>query len=325
MAIDDVLVTSGTISANFLVLDTVVNAGDHVIVQHPTYLQLFEIPRRARAEISFWKWKQTPDGSSWRMDLQELDAMIKANTSVIVLSTPNNPLGSTLSRQDLESIVELARSRGILIMCDEVFRFLHHDSTADPTPSLLDLGYEKAIVTGSVSKGFALPGVRVGWIAASLELRNTVLSDIAHTRDYTTIAVSQVDQQIAAFALSPNVREKILARSKAICDDNLRVLRSWAQRNKGWAAFAEPSGGGTAVLKILGKDGSPVDDVAFAKALAEKEGVSIPPAGLCFGHEADGSGGTDFKGCLRIGIVQREGPMEEGLKAIERLRSSWVQ
>lgn len=322
--VEDILVTSGTISANFIVLDTLVSAGDHIIVQHPTYLQLLEIPKRAGAEVSLWKWQESTDGLSWKMDLQELESMFRPNTKALVLSTPNNPLGSTLSRGDLEHIVKLAARKGIFIVCDEVFRFMHHDETVQPTPSLLELGYDRAIVTGSISKGFALPGVRVGWVAASPELRRTTLNDIAHTRDYTTIAVSQVDQQIAAFALSPNVRPKILARSNALCENNLKVLRSWTQRNRAWASFKEPSGGGTLVMKILGRDGPPVDDVAFAEALAKTHGVSVPPAGLCFGEEADGTGSTDLKGHLRIGFVQKEGPMEVGLDAIAHLREVWT-
>lgn len=77
-------------------------------------------------------------------------------------------------------------------------------------------------------------------------------------------------------------------------------------------------------MKILGKDGSPVDDVAFAEALAQRWGVSVPPAGLCFGEEADGTGGTDLKGHLRIGFVQKEGPIEAGLDAIAQLREVWT-
>lgn len=228
--IEDILVASGTISTNFLVLNTLVSARDHIIVQHPTHLQLLEIPRRASAEVSLWKWRKLADALSWKMDLQKLGSMFRPNTSAPVLSTPNNPLGSALSGRELEHIVKLAARRGTFVACDEVFRFMHYDETTQPTPSLLELGYDRAIVTGSISKRFALPGYRVRWIAASPELRSTTLNDIAHTKDYTTIAVSQVGQQIASFALSPNVRAKIVARSEVSCESNLKVLRSWTQR-----------------------------------------------------------------------------------------------
>lgn len=73
-------------------------------------------------------------------------------------------------------------------------------------------------------------------------------------------------------------------------------------------------------MKVLGRDGSPVDDVALAEALTTTYDVSMPSAGLCFGEEADGTVDTDLKGLLRIGFVQKEDPIEVALNAIVQLR-----
>lgn len=318
--------TSGCISANHLVLDTLVRPGDHVIVQHPTYGQLYEVPRRAGAQVEFWKWKWTQKEHgifAWEMDFDELESLIRDTTKLIVLSNPNNPTGSILSKTDLQRVVGLAAKRGVYILCDEVFRFLHHDTEVEAPHSLLELGYEKTIITGSLSKGFALPGIRVGWVAMHTSLRESVLAKVKSSRDYTTIAVSQVDQQIAAFALEPHVRSKILARSREICQRNLRMLSNWISENDSWVQWAPSSGGGTTVLKILDSQGEVVDDLAFAKALAREERVCVPPAGHCFGFEADGKGGTELKGFVRVGIVMGEGDLEKGLSGLEKLRERW--
>ncbi|KAF2167591.1 hypothetical protein M409DRAFT_22394 [Zasmidium cellare ATCC 36951] len=318
---DDIVITSGCISANYLLLDTIVNTGDHVIVQHPTYGQLIEVPRRAGAQVSLWKWQWKMEGgeASWSMDFDQLEKMIQPNTTLIVLSSPSNPTGSVLSREDLQRIVDMARARDLIVMCDEVFRFMHHGPDAEAPPSLLELGYEKSIVTGSLSKGFALPGIRLGWIATHPSLRQTILYSAQHSRDYTTIAVSQVDQQVAMFALSPKVRPQILNRTREITQRNIQMLDKWVNENA-WVTYAKPIGGGTAVLRITGDDGKPIDDLAFAVALAKEEKVCVPPAGFCFGHEADGSGTTDLKGFLRCGIVMGGDTLERGLAAIKRLR-----
>lgn len=257
------------------------------------------------------------------MHFDELESLIRETTKLIVLSNPNNPTGSILSKQDLQRVVDLAAKRGIYILCDEVFRFLHHDQDVEAPPSLIELGYEKTIVTGSLSKGFALPGIRIGWIAMHESLRDGVLAKIKSSRDYTTIAVSLVDQQIAAFALTSHVREKILARSGAICQRNLQALSTWISKNESWIQWAPPSGGGTAVIRILDSEGKVVDDLAFAEALAREERVCVPPAGHCFGFEADGKGGTDLKGFVRVGVVMGEGELERGLAGLERLRARW--
>lgn len=321
---DDVVITSGCISANYLLLDTIINAGDHVIVQHPTYGQLIEVPRRAGADVTLWKWQWKEEGgrASWTMDFDQLEKMIKPSTTLIVLSNPCNPTGSILKTAELERIVDIARAHDIIVMCDEVFRFMHHETDVEAPPSFLELGYEKSIVTGSLSKGFALPGIRTGWFVAHPSLRGTILNRAQHSRDYTTIAVSQVDQQIAAFALSPKVMPQILQRTREITSRNIQVLDQWVKEND-WVSYAKPIGGGTAVLRISGNSGEPIDDLAFAVALAQEEKVCVPPAGHCFGHQVDGHGTTDLKGFLRCGIVMKAGTLELGLAAIARLRERW--
>lgn len=170
-----------------------------------------------------------------------------------------------------------------------------------------------------MSKAYALPGIRLGWLATHSALRETVLQDLVHARDYTTIAVSQLDDQIASFALSPAIKSQILSRSEAITRRNIAVLEAWVARHKGRVRWATPKGAGTALVTILGKDGLPVDDGEFAASLAKEEGVLVPPAGVCFGHEGEG----DLKGGIRIGIVMREGMLEAGLAGIERLLERW--
>lgn len=78
----DVLITTGAISANFLVLDTLVGPGDHVICQYPTYQQLYEVPKRQGAQVDLWKMKEE---KSWLLDLSELHVMVRPNTKMIVI------------------------------------------------------------------------------------------------------------------------------------------------------------------------------------------------------------------------------------------------
>lgn len=323
-------------------------------MQYPTYSQLFEVPRRAGAEVSLWRlreqrcgrnqgnWDGDEDGGvKWVLDLEELRGMVKANTKMIVLNNPGNPVGNVLPRALLEGVVDVARGVGALVMCDEVFRPLFHSDASGGTgkeipPSLMELGYERSIVVGSksatslaehdsgltrpgMSKAYALPGIRLGWLATHPALSDTISQDLVHARDYTTIAVSQLDDQIASFALSPTIKSQILSRSNAITTRNLEVLEAWVARHKGRVRWAKPEGAGTALVTILGRDGRPIDDGKFAASLAMEEGVLVPPAGVCFGHEGEG----DLKGGLRIGIVMGEGMLEDGLAGIGRLLERW--
>ena len=93
------VITQGGISANFLVLHTLLGAGDHVICQYPTYQQLFDVPRHAGADVSLWR---SCAENAWVPDVTELPSLVRQNTKMIIIkcvlfvSFPLNRLVSNL-------------------------------------------------------------------------------------------------------------------------------------------------------------------------------------------------------------------------------------
>jgi aspartate/methionine/tyrosine aminotransferase len=79
---NDVLITNGAISANFLSLYTLISPGDHVVCQYPTYQQLYSIPESLGAEVTLWKAQLA---NRWTMSYEELEAVIRPNTKMIIL------------------------------------------------------------------------------------------------------------------------------------------------------------------------------------------------------------------------------------------------
>lgn len=79
---ENVLITAGAIQANFLLLYTLVGPGDHVICHYPTYQQLYSVPASVGAEVSLWKAKEE---NGWAVDVEELKALIRPNTKLIIL------------------------------------------------------------------------------------------------------------------------------------------------------------------------------------------------------------------------------------------------
>lgn len=75
-------VTQGAIAANFIVLDALLGPGDHVICQYPTYQQLYEVPRRAGADVSLWR---THAKKKWIPDLDDLSSLVRENTKMIII------------------------------------------------------------------------------------------------------------------------------------------------------------------------------------------------------------------------------------------------
>lgn len=303
----NILVTQGAIAANFMLLFTLIGPQDHVICVYPTYQQLYSVPQSLGAEVSLWTLKEE---LGYIPDVGELDSLVKDNTKMIVLNNPNNPSGATIPQSALSRVVEFAKARDIIVLCDEVYRPLFHslpDGEAGP-PSILSFGYKKTISTGSMSKAWSLAGIRVGWIASR---DPDLIEAVAAARDYTTISVSQLDDQVAGYALSEAVRPGLLRRNLELARTNLTILDAFVQAHAGVCKWVKPTAGTTAFIRFTHK-GSPVDDEVFCLDVLDKTKAMFLPGQKCFGH------GKDFGGYVRIGYVGETAVLEEALTQLGR-------
>ncbi|OAQ68770.2 aspartate aminotransferase [Pochonia chlamydosporia 170] len=302
---DNVIITPGSILANYLVLQTLCKKGDHIICQYPSYGQLYLLPRHHGVDITLWAMEEA---QNWLPDVNKLAGMIRPNTKAIILNNPNNPIGTILSRNFLEKVVDVAKKSNIAVFCDEVFTPLFH--TEDPAPPpVVSLGYDNSVSTGSLSKAYGLPGVRVGWVVS----RNaTLLRKILVARDYTTISVSQLDDSVAAYALSRDVCPNLLKRNLELCKESITVLDDFVRRNKR-CRWTKPQGGGTGFIQIFDDDGQPVDDYEVGLQIVKEQGLLVVPCGFCFREE----GTSDFKGYLRFPLGDPD-VLREGLPLLEK-------
>lgn len=303
LSTDKVLITQGAIVANFLLMYTLIGPGDHVICVYPTYQQLYGVPQSLGAEISLWKLRQD---NGYVPDVIELDSLVKSNTKMIILNNPNNPTGATIPKDVLSSIVEFARARNIIILSDEVYRPLYHSlpSDSDIPPSILSFGYDKTVSTGSMSKAWALAGIRLGWIASR---DKAIIEAVAEARDYTTISVSQLDDQVASYALSDAVRPALISRNLELARTNLTLLGEFVEGHKGVCNWVKPTAGTTAFIQFT-DGGKPVDDVAFCLDVLDKTKVMFLPGSKCFGHDQDFKGYVSTVHCrlIRSGLLLGE-------------------
>ncbi|KAI1463993.1 PLP-dependent transferase [Daldinia caldariorum] len=316
LSTEDVIVMQGAISANHLVFYSLVGPGDHVICVLPTYQQLYSIPESLGAEVSLWKLK--PE-NGYVPDVAELDSLVKDNTKMIVINNPNNPTGATTPKVVLEKIIDFARKRDIILFSDEVYRPLFHSLESGPIPpSVLLIGYPRAIATSSMSKAWALAGIRVGWIASR---DASIMEAIASARDYTTISVSQLDDQIARYALSASVRPHLLARNISLARENLKLLDRFIQDHSSVCSWVRPTAGTTAFVQFKNKNGNPVDDEAFCKDVLDKTKVMFLPGARCFEYDQTSS----FAGFVRIGYVSETEVLHHALEKLGSYLADYLQ
>lgn len=304
LPLDNVLITPGAISANFLLFYTLIGPGDHVVCVHPTYQQLYSVPESLGAEVSLWKLKKR---KKYIPDLEDLKTLVKDNTKMIIINNPNNPTGATIPKSVLQGLVQFAQERDLIILSDEVYRPLFHGiSPVDQEfpPSIISLGYSKTIVTGSMSKAYSLAGIRIGWIASR---DRSIIEAIATARDYTTISVSRLDDQVASYALSASVLHALLSRNIKLAKTNIALLEEFVDEYSPICSWVKPTGGTTAFVRFT-KNGQPVDDAQFCIDVIEKTKVMFLPGEKCFGEE--------FKGFVRIGFVCETQVLQEALKRL---------
>lgn len=303
---DHILATNGATGANSLVFQSLLKPGDHVIAMYPSYTQLLSIPKATVGqEISYWSLDLNNQAQG---DLQQLKDMINPTTKMIVLNNPNNPLGTILSLEMQHGIVALARKHGLILVVDEIFRPLFHDSTNPPSFVELSEENDNIIVTSSLSKAWGLSGTRVGWIATKSA---KVLSQCFELGLYTTMAVGTIDAVIAAEALSDRCRPQILAKHLDIAQSNLASLENFVNKHEG-ISWIKPSSGATAFVQFS-SNGAPVDEIDFCQKLREQKGVLLAPGSLCFGLGA----AQAFRGFVRMHITAPPENVRAALEAID--------
>lgn len=228
---------------------------------------------------------------------------------MIIINNPNNPSGAPIPADVLQQIADFAKARDIILFSDEVYRPLFHDgfeNNPDMPPPATALGHDRIVVTGSMSKAFALAGIRIGWIASR---DRSIIQAVAGARDYTTISVSQLDDQVASYALSPAVQKPLLRRNVELAKTNFNLLAKFVDKHKSVCSWVPPSAGTTAFVQFRNQ-GKPVNDVDFCVDLLDKTKVFFVPGSHCFGAD------RDFPGYVRVGYVCETDVLKEALEKL---------
>ncbi|HUZ01897.1 MAG TPA: aminotransferase class I/II-fold pyridoxal phosphate-dependent enzyme [Thermomicrobiaceae bacterium] len=285
---DEILVTTGAIEANFLLFNALLDPGDHVVAVHPAYQQLFSVPRAIGCDVSLWRL--TPE-NDFRYDVDELERLVTDRTRMIVINTPHNPTGSTLSADELRRVYGIAERAGAWVLADEAYRWLELPGREPLAGPLRDLG-ARGISVGTLSKPFGLPGLRIGWMAAPEQVVNACWG----LRDYVSLSPGKLNDLLATIAIRQ--RERILERTRAISRGNLAYLEQWIHQSEGLFDWVPPRGGLLGLLHYQ----LDLPSLEVADRLAAEASVMLAP-GSAFGYE----------GRLRIGVGQDPAHFEEGL------------
>lgn len=261
---DNVLVTVGCAEANFLGIHTLLSPGDEMVLMLPNYMQTWGIAKNYGMEIKPFHLREE---RGWAPDLDELDAVVSPRTKVIAVCNPNNPTGYILSEREMDAIAAAAERVGAWLMADEVY--CGAERTTDvQTPSFWGR-YDRVLAMNGLSKAYGLPGLRIGWIVGPAE---TV--DQAWARhEYTTISTTMLSNKLATLALSPEVRPRLIQRTRDYIRRGFPVLDGWLEGHEGLFSLTPPRAAAIAFVRYH----LDVNSTDFVNRLMQEKSVLVVP------------------------------------------------
>jgi aspartate/methionine/tyrosine aminotransferase len=288
---DNLLVTNGSAEANFVATWSTLDDGDEIVYMVPNYLQIRGISRAMGVTVRPLSLRAE---LGWQPDLDELDALVTPRTKVIAVCNPNNPTGMTLSGEAMAAVVAAAPRCAAWLFVDEVYRGA--ELNGEDSASFWGR-YDRVVVTGGLSKAYALPGLRLGWL-----LGPEAFIEAAWARtDYTSIAPGILSDEVAQAALQAPLRARILERNRSLLRDNLTSLQGWMAEQPVEMTLTAPKAGGMAFVRY----GLEMNSTELTTRLRKEKSVLVV-AGDCYGMD----------GYLRIGFGAEPEYLRRGLARI---------
>jgi aspartate/methionine/tyrosine aminotransferase len=214
---ENVLVTVGAAQANSMVAATLLRPGDEVVVVSPGYRQIWGLAKGLGCEVRELKLRSEND---WRPDLDELDALVTPRTRLVSVVNPNNPTGIAFTEDEMSRVVAACERVGAWLHSDEVYRGT--ERSGPETPSFWGR-YSRLVCTGSVSKAYGLAGLRIGWLISD----PATIEELWRRHEYATIAAAAPSMTLAAIALQPEKRARLVERQRALSRAGYAVLDEW--------------------------------------------------------------------------------------------------
>lgn len=303
----NVLVTNGGSEANFVTLTGLVQPGDEVILMSPNYMQADGLSRALGATVRPWTLREEAGDAEtsprWRADVDALRALANSRTRVILICNPNNPTGARLTAHEIDEICRVAERAGAWIVSDEIYRGAELDDSETATAWGR---YDRVVVTSGLSKAFALPGLRIGWVVAPPSL----VDELWGIHDYTTIAPGATSDLLARIALAPARRELLLARTRGILRTNYPALRKWLDRRASYMSHIPPEAGAIAFVRCA----LPIDTASAAERVRIQQSVLVVP-GEHFGMPGYLRFGFGCDPELLLGALERLGDALDAMAA----------
>jgi aspartate/methionine/tyrosine aminotransferase len=290
------MVTTSACHAMWLVMETILDDGDEVIIHEPyftPYVQQIRLAGGIPVPVV------TREENAFQLDVADLEKAITERTKAIIINTPNNPTGTCFSRETLEAIAEVAREHDILIVSDDIYTAFSYAEPFIPMTTIEGMR-DRTITIGSFSKDFCMTGWRIGYILAP----EYIVKTVKNVNENNVFTAPSISQRAAIHALrmrsevQPPIIEEYRKRTYYACErigklNNMTVL--------------PPRG---SLYLFVNIKGTGLSSAEVTRRLLEEAHVLVVP-GNAFGESGEGY--------LRLALTVSVEKLEEAFDRISQM------
>lgn len=190
---DEIIVTVGASQALDVSLRAIINPGDEVIVVEPSFVSYAPLVALAGGvPIPI----QTSGKQQFKLQPEQIEQVVTPKTKALIICSPNNPTGTVLHAEELAQIARIVAKHDLLVISDEIYAELCYDEQYTSFPAIAHMR-ERTILINGFSKGFAMTGWRLGFLAAPKTLATAILK----IHQYTMMCAPTMAQYAAIEAL----------------------------------------------------------------------------------------------------------------------------
>jgi aspartate/methionine/tyrosine aminotransferase len=292
--VDAVQVVTGASEALVAMMWLAAEPGANVIIPLPGFTTFSALPQSLGLDTRFY---QVHRENNFRIDVGEIKRLTDAKTKLILVNSPHNPTGATISDADMEELHAFTAQRGIQLVSDEVYHPIYHGRKTTSAARL-----PHATVIHDLSKAFSIAGVRTGWMIEHDAKRR---QQYWTARAYFSICNTTTGEILAEIAIRK--RNVILKKTQESANRNLQILDRFMVQHRDVLGWIPPQGGMTAFPWLVsGEDARP-----FCQAAADR-GILLAP-GDCF----------DVPAHFRLGFAAANEDFARALDRLGELVKSW--
>jgi len=289
-----VQIVTGASEALLALMWLVAEPGANVILPLPGFTTFSALPESLGLETRFYRVRRE---NGFRIYPDEIKRLADSKTKLILVNSPHNPTGATISDDEMEAVHDFAAERGIQLVSDEVYHPIYHGRQTKSAARL-----PHVTVISDLSKAFSIAGVRTGWMIEHSEKRRR---QYWTARAYFSISNTTTGEILSEVAIRK--RQSVLGKTQEVASRNLKLLNRFMADHRDVLGWIPPQGGMTAFPWLLSGE----NDRRFCQAAAE-HGILLAP-GDCF----------DAPSHFRLGFAAAGADFSKALDRLGDFMKSW--